>query len=840
MHVDRAVKDVIVAVARFIEKRLAGFYAALGLGEAGEQIEFDRRKHERLGAEHGGAGVEVHAQLAHDDFFRWRLDSGDGRGVEGAPAEDSAEAGEEFAGGKRFRQVVIGADLEADDAVRLVTAGGEHEHGHGGFQTDALKDLKAVEAGVHHIENNGVRRGGAGGRGALDAFGAAVDGRDGKAERLQVGGDEATELFVVIDHQNAREPGRGGVGRHRGQVWVGGPVPCNCRGLNKGLTIPVVESHHGLTPVNESGSMRFVFLLLLSALSATAAELALEFELRWRGAAISVPSTELVGAEGRSLRVTRWAALVSGVTLARADGGLVRLDGQYGFVDAAADRMRVALRNVPTGEYVGIEFQLGLPTAVNHADPAQWPAGHPLNPIVNGLHWGWAGGYVFAAIEGRWRAASAAEERGFSYHLATDERLMTVGFNAQLEVTGPTKVRLALDLGKVLGAHVLRADDDSETTHSGRDDALAVKLARAMERAWFFLEAGRTAGAGAEAERQEKASAPQPGTPLAFSVPAGFPQPELPADNPLTEEGVELGRRLFGDRRLSARDTQSCATCHRAEQAFSDGRAMSIGADGKAGTRNSMPLFNLAWSPSYAWDGSKPRLRDQALAALTSVVEMHGEPKVVEAELGRDPRVRADFAAAFGTPEVTVERIGRALEQFMLTLIAADSKFDRALRGEAVLNADEKKGFELFSTEYDPVRGKRGADCFHCHGGTLFTDFGFRDNGLGATHGDAARSGVTGRATDAGKFKTPSLRNVALTAPYMHDGRLGTLEDVVAHYDHGVSRTATLDPNLAKHPDAGLQLTTEEQRALVAFLRTLTEDEPRPLPARPTGPRVED
>lgn len=584
--------------------------------------------------------------------------------------------------------------------------------------------------------------------------------------------------------------------------------------------------------------MRFVFLLLLGAISASAAELVLEVELRWRGAALAVPSAELAGAEGRTLRVTRWAALVSGVTLARADGGLVRLDGQYGFIDAGAERMQVTLRNVPAGEYAGLEFQLGLPAAVNHADPAQWPAGHPLNPIVNGLHWGWSGGYVFAAIEGRWRAPGGSEERGFSYHLATDERLMTVGFSAQASVTGPTKVRLALDLGKVLGAQALRPDDGSETTHSGKDDALAVKLARAIERAWFFLEAGPTVSSRERERVESDVDAPLAGarshgtgaTPRAFVVPAGFPQPELPADNPLTVEGVELGRRLFGDRRLSASDVQSCATCHRAELAFSDGRALSIGADGKAGTRNSMPLFNLAWSPSYAWDGSKPRLRDQALAALTSAVEMHAEPAVVEAKLGSDPRVKADFAAAFGTPEVTLERIGLALEQFMLTLIAADSKFDLALRGEAELSAEEKKGFELFSTEYDPTRGKRGADCFHCHGGALFTDFGFRDNGLGTTHGDTARAGVTGRTTDAGKFKTPSLRNVALTAPYMHDGRLGTLEDVVAHYDHGVSRTATLDPNLAKHPDAGLQLTTEEQRALVAFLRTLTESNPASHP----------
>lgn len=571
-----------------------------------------------------------------------------------------------------------------------------------------------------------------------------------------------------------------------------------------------------------------VIVLFLLWARLGAAELTLGFQLRWRGAPLAVPSAELVGAEGRVLRVTRFAALVSGVALARADGGAVRLDGQYGFIDAETGRLTVTLKNVPEGDYAGLEFQLGVPAAVNHTDPAQWAAGHPLNPIVNGLHWGWSGGYVFAAIEGRWRGADVVSdekktERGFSYHLATDARLMRVGFVAAVKIAGPTTVGLALDLGKVLGGQKLEADDGSETTHSGKDDALAVTLATAMERAWFFLEAGPTVGAGVESERRVKDNAPYPGTPLAFVVPAGFPQPELPADNPLTEEGVELGRRLFGDRRLSARDTQSCATCHRAELAFSDGKALSIGADGVPGTRNSMPLFNLAWNSSYAWDGSKPRLRDQALGALTGAVEMHAEPAVVVARLGRDPRVRADFATAFGTPEVTVERIGLALEQFMLTLVAGDSKFDRALRAEAQLSDEEKKGFELFAGEYDPARGRRGADCFHCHGGALFSDFGFRDNGLGAIGADAARAGVTGRVTDAGKFKTPSLRNVALTAPYMHDGRLGTLEEVVAHYDHGVSRTATLDPNLAKHPDAGLQLTTEEQRALVAFLRTLTD-----------------
>ncbi len=575
--------------------------------------------------------------------------------------------------------------------------------------------------------------------------------------------------------------------------------------------------------------MRLAFLLFLALVAPLgAAELTLEFQLRWQGAELTVPSAAVKNAAGQSLRVTRFAALVSGLTLRKADGDEVRLDGQYGLIDAGRGQLAMTLRNVPMGDYGGLEFQVGLPAAVNHADPAQWPARHPLNPIVNGLHWGWAGGYVFAALEGRWSGAEttgeAKSERGFSYHLATDERLMRVGFSTGFKIEATTTVGLALDLSKVLSGQKLAADDGSETTHSAKGDELATRLAARLERAWFFLEArpGAVAQAGSAVKTEPLASAS--GTPWAFTVPAGFPQPELPADNPLTVEGVRLGRRLFSDRRLSARDQQSCVTCHRVELAFSEARPVSIGADGKPGTRNSMPLFNLAWNPAYAWDGSKPRLRDQALAALTGAVEMHADPAAVVARLGRDPHVREDFAAAFGSPEVTVERMTLALEQFMLTLTAADSKFDRALRGQATLSDEEKKGFDLFSTEYDPARGQRGADCFHCHGGALFSDYGFRDNGLDLTALDAGRAEVTKRAEDRAKFKTPSLRNVAVTAPYMHDGRLRTLEEVVAHYDHGVKRTATLDPNLAKHPEAGLQLTSDEQRALVAFLRTLTDD----------------
>ena len=590
--------------------------------------------------------------------------------------------------------------------------------------------------------------------------------------------------------------------------------------------------------------MRCVFLLFLLCSPLGAAELRMEVQLRWRGVPVAVPSAELAAATGQAVRLTRFAAIVAGVVLTRAEGGTVQLDGQYGLLDAESGRLALTLRNVPNGDYHGLEFQLGLPAVVNHGDPGQWPARHPLNPIVNGLHWGWAGGYVFAAIEGRWRAAAsgvstehAIDERGFSYHLATDARVMRVGFVALVQVAGPTTVSLALDLGKAVGGHVLAADDGSETTHSGEDDELATTLTKALERAWFFLEAKPTVVAD-DVRRPAPGSEEISGlvtssatTPRPFVVPAGFPQPELPADNPLTQEGVALGERLFHDQRLSAGYLQSCASCHSATRAFSDGQATSAGVDGIRGTRNSMPLFNLAWSPAYAWDGGKPRIRDQVRAAMTNPIEMKADLTVVVAELNRDAGLRDKFAAAFGSPEITADRVDLAMEQFLLTLVAADSKFDRSLRGAAELTAEEKAGFALFVTEYDPARGRRGADCFHCHGGALFTDFGLRSNGLDLVSADGGRALVTGKKTDAGKFKTPSLRNVAVTAPYMHDGRLATLEDVIAHYDHGVKRAATLDPNLAKHPAVGLALTAGEQRALVAFLRTLTDSTVSAAPA---------
>jgi cytochrome c peroxidase len=572
-------------------------------------------------------------------------------------------------------------------------------------------------------------------------------------------------------------------------------------------------------------NMRWLVIVIFLGAPLCGADLNVAFSLRWGGAPLTISKYEVQNASGQLLRLTRFSALISGVTLTSADGSMVSLAGQYGYIDAETGQFTAKFEGVPAGDYVGIAFDVGLPAAVNHADPGKWPVGHPLNPITNHLHWNWQARYIFMALEGHWVAkpdGKTSEDRGFSYHIARDDHLMPVRFATAFRVEGDTTAQFALDIAKAISSQRLAPDDGSESTHSAPNDRLGEQIALAVRRAFFWLGASAT-----PLVPQGKVVAASNGAvighPLTMKYPAGFPLPELPEDNPLTVEGFALGEALFSDRRLSGNGTQSCADCHSARRAFSDNVARSRGANGRAGVRNAMPLFNLAWSPSFAWDGSKPKIRDQAMAAMTNPIEMAADPDRVVATLRADATVVKKFGAAFGSKEVTTDMIGRALEQYLLANISADSRFDRALRGEVTLTEAEKEGFALFMTEYDPVRGRRGADCFHCHGGPLFTDYAFKNNGLDRTSADPARQKVTGHLEDAGKFKTPSLRNVAVTAPYMHDGRIATLEEVVAHYDHGVVRSATLDPNLAKHPAAGLKLTLAEQSALVAFLKTLTD-----------------
>ena len=305
---------------------------------------------------------------------------------------------------------------------------------------------------------------------------------------------------------------------------------------------------------------------------------------------------------------------------------------------------------------------------------------------------------------------------------------------------------------------------------------------------------------------------------------ATFPVPDLPRDNPLTVERVQLGQTLFFDKQLSLNNRQSCADCHIPDKAFADDRRTARGAEGDLGPRNTMPLFNLAWKRQFFWDGRAKSLREQVLQPIQNPVEMHQTLTNLAVKLGQTKcNYRALFNAAFGTPEITPEKISLALENYLLTLTSFDAKFDRVVRGEEKFTADEQRGFQLFATEYDPRRGQYGADCFHCHGGPLFQSQAFANNGSDGAFRDLGREKVTGRPSDRGKFAVPSLRNIALTAPYMHDGRFRTLEEVIEHYSTGVVRSATLDPNLAKHPNGGVPLSPADKQALVAFLLTLTD-----------------
>jgi cytochrome c peroxidase len=284
-----------------------------------------------------------------------------------------------------------------------------------------------------------------------------------------------------------------------------------------------------------------------------------------------------------------------------------------------------------------------------------------------------------------------------------------------------------------------------------------------------------------------------------------------------------LGRRLFHESRLSKNNSQSCATCHDPTKAFADGRRISLGESGQIGRRNAMPLVNLAWAREFFWDGRAKSLREQVLVPIQDTQEMNETLERVVAKLEAAKEYPKQFQSAFGTAGITSARVALALEQFLLTLVSQESKFDRAARKLDTLTAQEQRGLQLFVTEHDPARGLRGADCFHCHGGNLFSNHQFINNGLEEFASDLGRMEITKRESDRAKFKVPTLRNVALTAPYMHDGRFATLEEVVEHYNGTLHRSPNLDPNLAKHPVSGLGLNADDKAALVAFLKTLTD-----------------
>ncbi len=527
-------------------------------------------------------------------------------------------------------------------------------------------------------------------------------------------------------------------------------------------------------------------------------------------------------AGGNTISVTRLSYLISNVKLLRNGKSPIAFES-IGFLDAVEGRDGFDLGDAPTDSYAGIEFDVGLNQTLNHSDPSSYGPQNPLNPVLNGLHWSWQGGYVFLAIEGRY-VLPADQLGGYSYHIATDQHLMHVIVPGAIMVGEDCRITVRFNVADVLDRPnqiIIRHAGGGDSTHSAEDDPLAGLIAANIAGAFSF--GGVTQG---EPKPVEQAAMPlPPGTHrYFFRTPKGFGDPELPKDNPLTVEGVALGEKLFSEKQLSTNNAQSCADCHHADAAFSDsGHAFSTGAEGQPGFRNTMPLFNLAWMNSMTWDGKRTRIRDQALAPIQDHLEMHQTLDESVAKLAADATYPARFAKVFGSPGITSERLGLALEQYLLTLVSGDSKFDRAMREEVDLTEQEKQGLTLFVLEFDPARGRLGADCFHCHGNELFTNNQFKNNGIDSEFSDRGRQAASGRSADIGKFKVPSLRNVELTGPYMHDGRFATLEEVIDHYAEGVKQSDTLDPNISKHPDGALALSCEDRKALVAFLKTLTD-----------------
>lgn len=297
--------------------------------------------------------------------------------------------------------------------------------------------------------------------------------------------------------------------------------------------------------------------------------------------------------------------------------------------------------------------------------------------------------------------------------------------------------------------------------------------------------------------------------------------PVIPVDNPQSVEGIALGKKLFFDNILSADNTQACASCHRPENAFTDPRRFSIGIDGDVGTRNSMPIFNAAWNygEKFFWDGRALSLEEQALEPVINPIEMHNTWENAVASLQADIVYPNMFDQAFGTEIITKELAAKAIAQFMRTLISSNSKFDQHLRGEAVLTTEEQNGLNVFM---DETRG----DCFHCHGNPnnpLWTDNIFHNNGLDETFTDRGLGAISGDPREFGLFKSPSLRNLAFTAPYMHDGRFETIEDVINHYSEGLVYSETIDPLMKSVPEGGVQLSEQDKADLKAFLLSLSD-----------------
>lgn len=513
---------------------------------------------------------------------------------------------------------------------------------------------------------------------------------------------------------------------------------------------------------------------------------------------------------------------------------------------------------VPAGRYRGLRFTVGVPFALNHLDLTRQAP--PLD--LTAMYWTWAAGYTFVRLD---LTVDSPAQRVF-FHLGSSgctrkdgDRDMKRppdrcerGNRPQVALDGfdPARDTVLVDLAQLLAES--RLDTNQVNTAKGcmsaEDDLDCDPLFAALGLAFGDRAAGeqrvfRRAGP-APAEQSFRVPA---GT-FRWQLPAGFPEPRVPADNPMSLAKVELGRHLFYDRRLSANQSASCSTCHQQASGFNDPRPHPAGITGQLHPRSSMGLANVGYSPALTWANPKlSRLEQQALVPMFGEdpieLGLAGRESELLARLKAEPRYRALFPAAFPREHepFTLANVTKALAAFERTLIAGDSPYDRARAGNPAAMSDAaRRGEQLFL-------GER-LECFHCHGGFTFTgtvdyagkgapEVEYHNTGLynidSAGAYPAPNTGlmaVTGDPDDMGRFKAPGLRNVAVSAPYMHDGSIATLEEVVAHYQAG-GRTIVSGPNAGIGSESplksqfvpGFRLSDEERRDLVAFLESLTD-----------------
>lgn len=327
----------------------------------------------------------------------------------------------------------------------------------------------------------------------------------------------------------------------------------------------------------------------------------------------------------------------------------------------------------------------------------------------------------------------------------------------------------------------------------------------------------------------EVITGPSESTPYSLEVPDFMPRPVLDDTNPLTVEGIALGRRLFYDPILGRDSAIACASCHIQELAFTDGRALAIGIRGEAGRRSAMSIVNLAFnSNGFNWDGSSAKLWQQAVHPVESILEMDEDWDNALTRIKKHGDYPQRFRAAFGidrTSEITQELAVKAIAQFEMTIISADSHFDRvAYKNSEFFTEEEQLGADsLFFVEDIPI-GTLHPGCGHCHNAPSFGNNQFSNNGIENVTSlddfpDRGLGEVTGSRFDNGKFRAPTLRNIALTAPYMHDGRFATLEEVIDSYASGGHGVENEDPNIT-----GFPMSDRQRQALLAFLRSLTDE----------------